>query len=97
LWPPGPRLGSRGLKSTTAIICDHFGYPDSALMTWPHASPWGIVVGYADGHAQYWVMKRQDNDTIGKLTSLGASDTYITLMFKGFDTGDFTAARAAFP
>ena len=22
LWPPGPRLGSRGLKSTTAIICD---------------------------------------------------------------------------
>jgi type II secretory pathway pseudopilin PulG len=110
-WPPGPRFGSKKVRTgdayaggpadfvsaNSSIIADHFGYPDAALMTWPHASPWGVCVGYGDGHAQYWTMKKQDNDTIKKLTDLSKSDRYITLMWRAFDTGDFAKARAAFP
>ena len=96
--PTDPTLASdKTVTSNAAIICDQFAYPYSQLQMWPHTRPYGLCVGYADGHAQYWPMQKKDYDTILKLKALKDSDLYITRMWRGFDTGDFTAARAAFP
>jgi prepilin-type N-terminal cleavage/methylation domain-containing protein len=93
-----PNLASnKTVTSNSAIICDQFAYPYSQLQMWPHTRPYGLCVGYSDGHAQYWPMSKKDYDTILKLKSLADSDKYITRMWTGFDTGDFTNVRKAFP
>ena len=96
--PTDPTLASdKTVGANSAVICDQFAYPYSQLQMWPHTRPYGLCVGYLDGHAQYWPMQKRDYDTILKLKALKDSDLYITRMWRGFDTGDFTAARSAFP
>ena len=86
------------LKANIALIADHFdGAPFGSLASWPHTKPYGLCVGYVDGHAQYWNMTYKDYITLRNLTLQSQVDLYISLMFQGFDTGDFTAARKQFP
>jgi prepilin-type N-terminal cleavage/methylation domain-containing protein len=94
-----PRLGGPQLRGTKSVTMDHFGFTFGTFGTpasWPHTKPPGIVVGYSDGHAQYWPMSEEDyRDTI-KFNAQFQLDVYVPLLYEGFDTGDFRAARAAF-
>ena len=59
--------------------------------------PYGIVVGYSDGHCDYWPLTEMDWKIIDPQTfSLGRADQYMTLYFRAFDDGNFTKVRKAF-
>jgi type II secretory pathway pseudopilin PulG len=88
------RLGK--FKGTESLISDTMGYPYGQLSAWTHTKPYGINVGYSDGHAKFINLTQQDYETALRLRSLSDSDAYIYLMFRAFDTGDFTEARNRF-
>jgi prepilin-type N-terminal cleavage/methylation domain-containing protein len=88
------RLGK--FKGIEALTSDTMGYPYGELSAWPHIKPYGITVGYSDGHATFINLTQQDYETALRLRSLSDSDAYIYLMFRAFDTGDFTEARNRF-
>jgi prepilin-type N-terminal cleavage/methylation domain-containing protein len=86
------------IRGTRSIIADHFGYPDGQLVMWPHTRPFGIVVGYSDGHASYVALSERDWKLIGTFNGsngLARSDVYITLYFRAFDDGDIGKVRKA--
>jgi prepilin-type N-terminal cleavage/methylation domain-containing protein len=92
------------LRGNPSMIVDHFvGYLDPSsnkfgnLSSWPHVKPAGLCVGYTDGSAKYWTMKQSDYEGMKKLTAQWQTDLYHTLLFKAFDTGDFSELRKTFP
>ncbi|HWP40814.1 MAG TPA: prepilin-type N-terminal cleavage/methylation domain-containing protein [Tepidisphaeraceae bacterium] len=82
----------RGIRSITA---DHFGYPDGALVMWAHTKPYGIVVGFSDGHVDYLPLTEKDWKVIDGI-NLAVADIYITLYFRAFDDGNVGKVRKAF-
>jgi prepilin-type N-terminal cleavage/methylation domain-containing protein len=85
------------LKSIKAITCDRFGYPDGWKAHWPHIRPYGIVVGYSDGHCDYKPLQEKDWAVISPNTfDLGRADQYVALYFRAFDDGNFNKVRVAF-
>jgi prepilin-type N-terminal cleavage/methylation domain-containing protein len=85
------------LKGIKALTSDRFGYPDGWKSHWPHVKPYGIVVGYSDGHCDYWPLTEMDWKIIDPQTfSLGRADQYMTLYFRAFDDGNFNRVRKAF-
>ncbi|HWP40812.1 MAG TPA: type II secretion system protein [Tepidisphaeraceae bacterium] len=82
----------RGVKS---LICDHMGYPDGALVMWPHTKPYGICVAYSDGHCSYTPLTEKDWKVIGTF-DLGRADRYIVMYFQAFDSGDYSKVRRAY-
>jgi hypothetical protein len=84
----------RGVRALTA---DHFGYPDGNRAWWPHVRPYGIVVGYSDGHCDYKPLMEKDWAIINPTSFfLGQADQYLTMYFRAFDDGDFQKVRTAF-
>ena len=53
------------VKGIRSVISDHFGYPDGLLAHWPHTRPYGIVVGWTDGHVSYMPLQQRDWAVIG--------------------------------
>ncbi|HWP40470.1 MAG TPA: prepilin-type N-terminal cleavage/methylation domain-containing protein [Tepidisphaeraceae bacterium] len=85
------------LRGPRAIIADRFGYPDGWKAHWPHTRPYGIVVGYSDGHCIYWPLQEKDWAVIQPNTfTLGVADQYVTLYFRAFDDGNVNKVRKAF-
>jgi prepilin-type N-terminal cleavage/methylation domain-containing protein len=85
----------RGIRS---MISDHFGYPDGALVMWPHTKPYGICVGYTDGHVDYVALQEKDWKLIGTFSGsnqLARSDVYITMYFRAFDDNNYQKIRSA--
>jgi prepilin-type N-terminal cleavage/methylation domain-containing protein len=86
------------IRGTRAIISDHFAYPDGALVMWPHTKPFGICIGYSDGHVAYQPLDERDWKVIGTFGGSGGlarSDVYIALYFRAFDDGDYAKIRRA--
>ena len=83
------------VKGVRAVTSDYFGYPDGELRNWPHIKPYGIVVGWTDGHITYVPLRERDWLVIGGF-SLSDAKVYMALFFRGFDRDDLSAARAAF-
>jgi prepilin-type N-terminal cleavage/methylation domain-containing protein len=85
------------IKGIRAITCDRFGYPDGWRAHWPHVRPYGIVVGYTDGHCDYKPLLEKDWAIINPATfTLSRADQYMTMYFRAFDDGDFQKVRRAF-
>ena len=84
------------VKGTRAITADRFGYPDGWKGWWPHVRPYGIVVGYTDGHCDYWPLTEKDWKIIHPGFGLSPADQYVTLYFRAFDDGNFQKVRRAF-
>ena len=83
------------VRGPRAITADNFGYPDGNKSSWAHVKPYGIAVGYSDGHCSYQPLLIKDWDIIGTF-NLGKADQYLTLYFRAFDTGDFQKVRRIF-
>jgi hypothetical protein len=84
----------KGIKSITA---DRFGYPDGWKAHWPHTRPYGICVGYSDGHVDFRLLLEKDWAVINPNTfTLGRADQYVIMYFRAFDDGDFNKVRKAF-
>jgi prepilin-type N-terminal cleavage/methylation domain-containing protein len=81
-----------GVRSMTS---DHFGYPDGLLVYWPHTRPYGIVVGWTDGHVSYVPLLDRDWRVIGGF-NLAQADKYMVMYFRGFDKDRLQDVRAAF-
>jgi prepilin-type N-terminal cleavage/methylation domain-containing protein len=82
----------RGIRSITA---DNFGYPDGNKSSWSHIRPYGIVVGFTDGHCSYVPLLEKDFNIIGTF-NLGLADQYLTMYFRAFDDNNFVKVRRAF-
>jgi prepilin-type N-terminal cleavage/methylation domain-containing protein/prepilin-type processing-associated H-X9-DG protein len=74
------------------------GSPDA---DWAHARPWGANVAFSDGHAE-WVVVPEKICLIPRTKwpanpNTNVPNEYIWLMFKAFDTKDFTDVYARYP
>jgi prepilin-type N-terminal cleavage/methylation domain-containing protein len=83
----------RGLKSLTM---DFFGYNPYVPANWPHLAPYGICVGWSDGHVSYVTMDRKDWYIIAGYTQLSQPDKHMTMLFRwAFDQDDMRKVRTA--
>jgi prepilin-type N-terminal cleavage/methylation domain-containing protein len=81
-------------KGIKALSSDVIG-PRLQKHHWPHIKPYGVAVGYSDGHAEFLLTTQAEYDLAMKLSSV-ATDGYQYHMFQAFDTKDFTKVREIF-
>jgi hypothetical protein len=92
----GLKLGK--MKGTKALCMDAVGQNDWAPKSaWPHRIPYGICVGYSDGHADFKLQQESDYKHTFQIRTARMGDIYIFRMFKAMDTGDFTEVRGPIP
>jgi prepilin-type N-terminal cleavage/methylation domain-containing protein len=84
------------VKGIKALTADAFATSEDKKAAWPHIRPAGICVGFTDGHCEYIALDQRDYDYLLKVQSLGASDSFITMFFRAFDSRDFAKLRKAF-
>jgi prepilin-type N-terminal cleavage/methylation domain-containing protein len=85
-------------KGIKALSSDIIG-PRGTRSHWPHTQPYGVCVGYSDGHAEFIYTSKREYDIALKLPPLSNSaavDGFQFHMFKAFDTKDFTKVRELF-
>jgi prepilin-type N-terminal cleavage/methylation domain-containing protein len=85
-------------KGIKALASDVIG-PRNQKHHWPHIQPYGVCVGYSDGHAEFVSTTKSEYEIAMKLPPLstsGAVDGFQFYMFKAFDTKDFTKVRELF-
>jgi prepilin-type N-terminal cleavage/methylation domain-containing protein len=83
----------RGVKSVTM---DFFGYNPYVPANWPHLAPYGICVGWTDGHVSYAAMDRKDWYIIAGYTQLNDADKHMIMLFRwAFDQDDLRKVRTA--
>ena len=83
----------RGIRSITTEM---FGYNPYVPANWPHQRPYGMVVGWSDGHVTYSVMDRRDWFIIGGYTQLNDPDKHMLMLFRwAFDEDDLSKVRKA--
>ena len=88
--------GGGGFKGVRAVIADQFCYPYGQLAMWGHVKPYGINVGWSDGHVSYIPLDKRDFSIIGTFNSLQQSDQYITMYYRAFESGNFKLVRQVF-
>jgi prepilin-type N-terminal cleavage/methylation domain-containing protein len=83
----------KGVKSLTM---DFFGYNPYMAANWPHRQPYGLVVGWTDGHVTFVPMDRKDWYIIAGYKQLGDPDKHMHMLFRwGFDEDNMRKVRAA--
>jgi prepilin-type N-terminal cleavage/methylation domain-containing protein len=83
----------RGVRSITTEM---FGYNPYVPANWPHQRPYGMVVGWSDGHVSYAVMERKDWFIIAGYTTLGDPDKHMLMLFRwAFDEDNLQKVRTA--
>jgi prepilin-type N-terminal cleavage/methylation domain-containing protein len=83
----------RGVKSLTM---DFFGYNPYVPANWPHRQPYGICVGWSDGHVSYVTMERKDWYIIAGYSQLTDADKHMLMLFRwAFDQDDLRKVRTA--
>jgi prepilin-type N-terminal cleavage/methylation domain-containing protein len=83
----------RGVKSLTM---DFFGYNPYVPANWPHLKPYGIVVGWTDGHVSFYPMDRKDWYIIAGYKQLNDADKHMHMLFRwAFDEDNLRKVRAA--
>ena len=75
-------------KGIVAITSDVMGDTQS-LAHWSHTKPYGMCVGFSDGHGEYIPMTEKDYKVRLVLNTLKKMDEYHVLMFQAFDSRDF--------
>ena len=83
----------RGVKSLTM---DFFGYNPYVPANWPHLRPYGIVVGWTDGHVTFYPMDRKDWYIIAGYQQLNDADKHMHMLFRwAFDEDNLRKVRTA--
>ena len=97
------KYGTKHKELEIAITSDLMGTRDMGApdADWAHARPWGANVGFSDGHAE-WIVVPQSVCLIPRTkwpanANTNVPNEYIWLMFKAFDTKDFTDVIARYP
>jgi prepilin-type N-terminal cleavage/methylation domain-containing protein len=91
------RLGKKGMASN-ALTADCLGRHTGTVDQWGHIKPYGLNVGYSDGHARYVVLP----ESLYKLQFAlnqdypDRQDEFHYLMFEAFDTDDFKPVKDHF-
>jgi len=91
------KLGKKGMASN-ALVSDLMSRHTGSVEQWGHIKPYGLNVGYSDGHVEYVTVSHK----LYKLQMLLASqvpteqDVFHYLMFEAFDTKDFTQVNKYF-
>jgi type II secretory pathway pseudopilin PulG len=90
------RLGKlRGIRALAMdVVAQNDWGPKSA---WPHRSPFGVCVGFSDGHADFRLMQPADYQQTFLSTNASKGDVYVFRLFKAMDSGDFTEVRKPLP
>ena len=91
------RLGRLKNKAMTLDIFVQPTYILSGRVYWPHVTPYGINVAYADGHAEFVQLTRKDYEAAIRPYEFYQTDLYVFMMFKAMDTQNFAAVRKRFP
>jgi prepilin-type N-terminal cleavage/methylation domain-containing protein len=90
------RLGK--MRGAKALCMDAIGQNDWApKAAWPHRVPYGIDVGFSDGHAEFKLQLESDYKHTFEIKNARMGDIYIFRMFKAMDTDDFTEVRQPVP
>lgn len=85
-------------KGIHSLMSDLIAPPGNNLKaSWSHVKPYGLNVLYTDGHAEFVERTKRDYEISYQFATAAQVDGYVQLTFKGFDTKDFTAVRAAYP
>ncbi len=83
----------RGVKSLTM---DFFGYNPYLPANWPHLKPYGICVGWTDGHVTFQVMDRKDWYIIAGYSALNSADRHMAFLFRwAWDQDNIPKVREA--
>ena len=69
----------KGVKSLTM---DFFGYNPFVPANWPHRQPYGICVGWSDGHVGFLSMERKDWYIIAGYKLLNDADKHMVMLFR---------------
>ena len=69
---------------------------------WPHTRPYGLNVGYSDGHGEFVQVRQSDFEAAQRWATKpdsGVSNAsyYTVVMFTALDNRDFTELRKTFP
>jgi prepilin-type N-terminal cleavage/methylation domain-containing protein len=75
-------------KGIMALTSDVMGDTQS-LAHWSHVKPYGMCVGFSDGHAEFISMTQKDYLVRTKLTTTQKWDEFHVLMFQAFDSRNF--------
>ena len=82
-------------KGVKAILMDYYGYNPILPGNFPHRSPYGMCVGWSDGHVTYLVMDQKDWTILRSWTSIGDSEKGMHALFRyGCDEEDLRKVRA---
>ena len=84
----------KGIKALTSDVIGPRGQKNH----WPHIQPYGVCVGFSDGHGEFISTTKGEYDIAMKLplTSIAPADGLQFHMFQAFDTKDFTKVRQLF-
>ncbi|WP_428937940.1 type II secretion system protein [Fontivita pretiosa] len=83
-------------KGVRSLTTEMFGYNPYVPANWPHQRPYGMVVGWTDGHVTYCVMDRKDWFIIGGYKQLGDPDKHMLMLFRwAFDEDNLQKVRNA--
>lgn len=82
-----------GVRSLTTEM---FGYNPYVPANWPHQRPFGMCVGWTDGHVSYSVMSAKDWYIIAGYKQLGDPDKHMLMLFRwAFDENNLQKVRTA--
>jgi prepilin-type N-terminal cleavage/methylation domain-containing protein len=83
----------RGVRSLTM---DFFGYNPFLPANWPHLQPYGMCVGWSDGHVSYVTMERKDWYIIAGYKALNDADKHMVMLFRwAYDEDNLRKVRTA--
>jgi prepilin-type N-terminal cleavage/methylation domain-containing protein len=82
-------------KGVKALTSDIVG-PRGTRNHWPHIRPYGVCVGYSDGHAEFVMMTEKDYNIAMRLPDITFADRYQFFMFQVYDTRNFDKIRTIF-
>jgi len=84
------------IKGVRSLTMDFFGYNPFVPANWPHRAPYGIVVGWTDGHVGFVQLDRKDWYIIAGYRALNDADKHMHMLFRwAFDQGDVRKVRVA--
>jgi hypothetical protein len=85
-----------GVKGVHSLTADFFGYDPYWPANWPHQRPYGICVGWSDGHCTYEPFEQRDWAIIKNYNSLAQPDKHMHMLFRwAFDEQNVQKVRTA--
>jgi prepilin-type N-terminal cleavage/methylation domain-containing protein len=85
-----------GVKGVYSLTADFFGYDPYWPANWPHQRPYGIAVGWSDGHCTYELFEQRDYAIIKNYNQLAQPDKHMHMLWRwAFDEQNMQKVRTA--